>query len=180
MSQWYRLCEKCDYDLWGLPLKHVCPECGTPYDWTTCEIPISDAPRLRRELWGTGFVGICVMAVIWYRHRDAWTAVLLFVGYTLYLIWRLRRDAAMNDRLVLNLETAAVVERGAAQIMPLADLQEVRFNDSWGYLQLVDHAGRVRLRVPVKRLEAAGGPQIVAEEVNAWLAAVKARGVGTR
>jgi rubrerythrin len=40
----YLFCPYCDYDLKGLPQKHVCPECGRPYD----------ADELRRE-WEEAF-----------------------------------------------------------------------------------------------------------------------------
>jgi predicted RNA-binding Zn-ribbon protein involved in translation (DUF1610 family) len=163
-------CDACGYELRGLPRKHKCPECGTPYNHESCELEIPRAGPYWREFIGvTAFAAFFVIASRTYDGPSPWSALGFLLVYMLYLLWKIRRVRASDDRLILTHDTVIIVLRGRAQRTPIADIHRARF-DRWRHaLVLANHAGGRILSVPAGDLGGARRARIAADWITDWV-----------
>jgi hypothetical protein len=161
-------CDDCGYPLRGLPRKHVCPECGAAYDLTVCEIRLSRAEHLWWQLGGAVLLLLSVIVGLW-RGFEIWGAAFFLGAYIVVLLWKLRRDQAADDRIVLTPETATIIIGRRRQKIALRDIRTARFNWVRHRLELIDHTGRAIAQVSATHLGGIDRTRSVAKRIVDWV-----------
>lgn len=160
-------CTRCGYRLRGLPRSHVCPECGEPYDYRTCEIELRGAQRHWFELAGAALFEVALVAGIWRGVAELWGAALFFGVYMVVVVWRI--VAGRNDRIVLTDDAIDVVVGGRRQAIPVADIHIARFDRVRRRLELVDQAANTIVRLSAAQVGGSAKARAAAKRINNWL-----------
>ncbi len=122
-------CAHCDYDLSGLPPRHICPECGHPFDADTVTW------RPRRHLWlvavdlGSVIIAIVLSAI---THWSLLIVPLLIGGWSLG-IGGLRRFA-LDHRQISVGPAGILVADAETHLLPWDEIQPI---DEWRYPDLI-------------------------------------------
>jgi hypothetical protein len=163
-------CDACGYALRGLPRKHTCPECGTPYNHESCEIQTARAGPHWGEFIIAAVYGVFVFVITPNLDPSLCCPTFGFwLVYMLYLLCRIRWAHVPGNRLILTHDTVIIVLRGRAQRIPIADINRAEFVSWRQALVLTDHAGRRILLVSADDLGGAHPASIAARRIIDWV-----------
>ena len=98
----HRRCPRCDYDLTGLPVEHICPECGFAYDLHSTSIRLT----ARREYRNAQIVGVFWLAYfvfMWKRGpvgASGWLLTIVIFIFAGIFIFRQRKFPTIAERMI--------------------------------------------------------------------------------